>query len=79
MTKKELRLCKNFLWDLKKKLLKYIPPKIKFKGDIRKKTIVNQIKLDDKYASNLKMFKNYFIYYTSNELKILNKDLKLVF
>lgn len=35
--------------------------------------------MDDKYASNLKMFKNYFIYYTSNALKILNKDLKLVF
>ena len=77
--KKRAEVLQEFSLGFEKKIAKYIPPKIKFEGDIRKKTIVNQKNLDDNYASSLKMFKNYFIYYTTNSLKILNKDLKLVF
>ena len=38
----------EFSLGFEKKIAKYIPLKIKFEGNIRKKTIVNQIKLDDK-------------------------------
>ena len=35
--------------------------------------------LEDKYSSGLLLFNDYIIYTSSGELKILNKELKLVF
>ena len=77
--KKRNEVRQEFTLGFEKKIAKYIPHKIKFEGDIRKKTIVAQIQLQEKYSSGIHLFKNYFLYYAEGALKILNKNLKLIF
>ena len=77
--KKRNEVRKEFSVDFETKIAKYIPPKIQFKGDLRKKSLVTAKQLDDKYPSQLIIFKNYFLYTAEGNLKILNKNLKLIF
>ena len=77
--KKRNEVRKEFTLEFEKKIAKYIPPKIKFKGDLRKKSLVTMKTLEDKYASGLTIFKKYFLYTATHTLKILNKNLKLIF
>ena len=77
--KKRNEVRVEFTIEFEKKLAKYIPQKIQFEGDLRKKTLITTKVLDDKYSSDLLLFQNYIIYTSSGQLKILNKNLKLVF
>ena len=69
----------EFTLDFEKKLAKYIPQKIQFEGDLRKRQLITMKVLEDKYSSGLLLFNDYIIYTSSGVLKILNKELKLVF
>lgn len=77
--KKRNEVRQEFTLQFEKKLAKYIPPKMKFEGDLRKKTLVNKALCPDKYSSDITIFKNYFLYTHQETLKILNKDLKNVY
>ena len=77
--KKRNEVRQEFTLQFEKKLAKYIPPKMKFEGDLRKKTLVNKALCPDKYSSDITIFKNYFLYTYQETLKILNKDLKNVY
>ena len=77
--KKRNEVRKEFTLEFEKKIAKYIPPKIVFEGDLRKRALICTKLCEDKYSSGITIFKNYFLYTAAETLKILNKNLKLVY
>ena len=77
--KKRNEVRKEFTLEFEKKLAKYIPPKIVFEGDLRKRTLVCTKYCEDKYSSGITIFKNYFLYSATDTLRVLNKNLKIVY
>ena len=51
-----LEVVKEFTLDFEKKLAKYIPPKIEFKSDLNKLTVVTTIDFNDEFISRPKLF-----------------------
>ena len=77
--KKRNEVKVEFTLEFEKKIAKYIPPKIKFQGDLRKRTLITTKVLEDKYSSGIVIFNNYFLYTAGKKFNILNKNLKLIF
>ena len=77
--KKRKEVRQEFTIEFEKKIAKFIPPKIKFLGDLRKRKVITTKQLEEEYTSGLTIFKNFFLYRATNYFKVLNKNLKLVF
>lgn len=75
---------KEFTLEFEKKIAKYIPPKIKFDGDLRKKSLVTIIDFTkdfgkDVFISNLTLFNRFILLTVSSKLHFYDKTLKLLF
>ena len=70
---------KEFTKEFQKKSAKYIPPKINFKGDVSKRKLIKQIDFNDKFVSNLTLFKNYILITVESTLHFYTRDLALIF
>jgi hypothetical protein len=75
---------KEFTLEFEKKIAKYIPPKIKFDGDLRKKSLVTIIDFtkdfgQDVFISNLTLFNRFILLTVSSKLHFYDKTLKLIF
>jgi hypothetical protein len=75
---------KEFTLEFEKKIAKYIPPKIKFDGDLRKKSLVAIIDFtkdfgQDVFISNLTLFNRFILLTVSSKLHFYDKTLKLIF
>ena len=70
---------KEFTNEFIKKKAKYIPPKIKFQGNLTKRSILREKDFEGKFVSNLTLFKDYILITVDSELHFYNKMLELVF
>ena len=70
---------KEFTREFDKKLAKYIPPKIQFKGNLSKKKLIKEKDFNDKFVSNLTLFKNYILITMESALHFYTRDLTLIF
>ena len=77
--KRRNEVRKEFITEFKKKIAKYIPPKINFKGNLLNRTIVKEKYFDGKFVSNLTFFKDYILITVESELQFYNKNLELIF
>ena len=69
---KRNQVRKEFTLDFEKKIAKYIPPKIKFKGDISKRKEIKSKQLEGEYASPVIKFNKYFVYFSEGHIRFLN-------
>ena len=58
--KKRNEVKQEFTIEFEKKIAKFIPPKIKFVGDLRKRKVITTKQLEEKYTFALTIYKNYF-------------------
>ena len=77
--KRRNEVRKEFTKEFSKKLAKYIPPKINFKGNVSKRKLIKEIDFNDKFVSNLTLFKNYILITVESTLHFYTRDLKLIF
>lgn len=68
---KRNQVRKEFTLDFEKKIAKYIPPKIKFKGDISKRKEIKSKQLEGEYASPVIKFNKYFVYFSEGHIRFL--------
>ncbi len=54
-------VLKEFTLDFEKKLAKYIPPKIEFKSDLNKLTVITTLDFNDEFISRPMLFLGYLI------------------
>ena len=77
--KRRNEVRKEFTKEFVKKLAKYIPSKINFKGNISKRKLIKEIDFNDKFVSNLTLFKNYILITVDSALHFYTRDLILIF
>ena len=70
---------KEFTLEFEKKIAKYIPPKIAFKGNIVKRKIIRELNFGDIFISNLTLFKTYILLTVDSILHFYDETLKLIF
>jgi hypothetical protein len=70
---------KEFSFEFEKKIAKYIPPKIKFKGNIVNRKIIKELNFGEIFISNLTLFKTYILLTVDSTLHFYDKTLKLIF
>ena len=71
---------KEFNLKFEKKIAKYIPPKIIFKGDVSKRSLLTKKVFVSKYgASNIILFKKYIVLTEESVLYFYNKIFKPIF
>ena len=78
--KKRNQVRKEFELKFEKKIAKYIPPKILFKGDVSKRSLLTKKVFAAEYgASNLILFKKYIVLTEESVLYFYNKIFKPIF
>ena len=78
--KKRNEVRKDFQLKFEKKIAKYIPPKIIFKGDVSKRSLLTKKVFASKYgASNVILFKKYIVLTEESILYFYNKIFKPIF
>ena len=78
--KKRNEVRKAFKLKFEKKIAKYVPPKIAFKGNISKRQLLTKKVFESEYgASNLLLFNNYIILTEESVLYFYNKIFKQIF
>ena len=70
---------KEFTLDFEKKLAKYIPPKIEFKSDLNKLTVVTTIDFNDEFISRPKLFFGYLILNVKKGINFYDKTYNLIY
>ena len=79
-TKRRNEVKKEFTSKFKKIIAKYIPPKIIFKGNISKRSLISKKVFSAEYgASNLILFKKYIVLTEESVLYFYNKIFKKIF
>ena len=74
-----LEVVKEFTLDFEKKLAKYIPPKIEFKSDLNKLTVVTTIDFNDEFISRPKLFFGYLILNVKKGINFYDKTYNLIY
>ena len=77
--KRRNEVRKEFTLEFEKRIAKYIPPKIYFKGNVSKRTLILQKDFGEQFISNLTLFKNYILISVEKEVHFYNKELSLIF
>ena len=78
--KKRNEVRKDFKLKFEKKIAKYIPPKIIFKGDVSKRSLLTKKVFAAKYgASHIILFKKYIVLTEESVLYFYNKIFKPIF
>ena len=78
--KKRNEVRKVLKLKFEKKIAKYIPPKIIFKGNVSKRSLISRKTFKAKYgASNLILFNNYIVLTEESVLYFYNKIFKMIF
>ena len=77
--KRRNEVRKEFTLEFEKRIAKYIPPKIYFKGNVSKRTLILQKDFGEQFISNLILFKNYILISVEKEVHFYNKELSLIF
>ena len=76
---KRNQVRKEFTLEFEKKIAKFIPPKIQFKGDLLKRKIIRELNFGEIFISNLTLFKNYILLTVDSSLHFYDQMLKLIF
>ena len=76
--KRRNEVRKEFTLEFEKRIAKYIPPKICFKGNVSKRTLILQKDFGEQFISNLTLFKNYILISVEKEVHFYNKELSLI-